>query len=353
MRAGVVGGGPAGLLSSIVLSRSGVSVDVFEEHPQVGLPRHCTGLLSSETINSIRKIAVGLSDDFIIRSFREYVVRVAGSNKFLTLKIPGRVYVTDRVLLEQELMEVATSEGVNVSLKSRVNGLSDDGQLVVTGNTSSRKYDLVILSEGAVMNHSLSLRMCGRRKYLRGIQTVIRVKDHVPEYPLVYVGGEVSSSFFGWAVPYRDKEVIVGYADRKVYLNQLRKLIKTYLKDVGTEGEEKSFFGGLIPSVKPCKPVSGKVVGVGDSIASVKPLTGGGLYPITKEVEVIPAVVDSGDTREYVRRLNPFLNKLRRQYLLRKGLKLFGSYAAIVRAFWDLGLRELTVSNYDLLEFRL
>ncbi len=353
VRVGVVGGGPAGLLSSIVLSRAGVFVDVFEEHPQVGLPRHCTGLLSSETINSMQKIAGGLSKDFILRSFREYVVRVAGSSKSLTLKIPGKVYVTDRVLLEQELTDVATSEGVNVLLKSRVNGLSSDGQLMASGDVGPRKYDLVILSEGSAMNYSTALRMCEGREYLRALQSVIRVKGHVPGHPLVYVGREVSSSFFGWAVPYRDNGVIVGYADEKASLTKLRKLVRTYLTDAGTVGEEKSFFGGLIPSVKPCKPASGKVVGVGDAIASVKPLTGGGLYPIVKEVEAIPAVINSADIMEYVRRVNPVLNKLRKQYLLKKSLKLFGGYAGIVRVFWELGIRELTVSDYDSLRFRL
>ena len=353
VRVGVVGGGPAGLLSSIALAREGVSAEVFEEHSQVGVPRHCTGLLSSETINSIRKITGGLSDDFLIQAFREYVVKVVGRGEGIILKIPGKVYVTDRVLLEKELMNVAVSEGVEVKLKSRVNELSIKGRLRVSSSPDLRRYDLIILSEGAVMNYSTSLRLCGSRSYLRGLQSVVKVRGSIPEHPIVYVGREVSCNFFGWAVPYGEGRVIIGYADRKASLDRLRGLVREYMKDTGCMiGGVVNFFGGLIPLVKPCNPISGKVIGVGDAIASVKPISGGGLYPIVKEVEALHTVVSSSDIKEYVRRINPLLSRLRRQHLLRKGLSVFGGYEGVVKTLRRLGIKELTISDYDLLKFR-
>ena len=353
VRVGIVGGGPAGLLSAITLSRAGVLAEVFEEHPQVGLPRHCTGLVSAETIDHIRRIAEGLSNDFIIQSFREYVVKVINSDESVTLKIPGKVYVTDRALLEKELMDAALSEGAEVSLKTRVTDLTEDGHLMISGSSGLRRYDLVILAEGSAMSFSTSLRLCRSKNYLRGLQSIVRVRGAAPQNPIIYVGGEVSTSFFGWVVPYGDHRAIIGYADKSISLEGLRRLINTFLEDYGIRGEEEGFFGGLIPMVRPCRPALNRVIGVGDTIASIKPLSGGGLYPIVREVENLPTVINSSTAEEYVRRVEPLLSKLRRQHLLRRALNLLGGYAGLVRVLWSLGIRELTISNYDLLKLRI
>ena len=45
----VVGGGPAGLFAALRLAEEGLDVLVLEEHEQVGVPTHCTGIVSGET----------------------------------------------------------------------------------------------------------------------------------------------------------------------------------------------------------------------------------------------------------------------------------------------------------------
>src|SRR5687768_10390890 len=45
----VVGGGPAGLFAAARLAGQGISTIVFEEHPTIGDPVHCTGILASES----------------------------------------------------------------------------------------------------------------------------------------------------------------------------------------------------------------------------------------------------------------------------------------------------------------
>src|SRR5262245_21454730 len=44
----VIGGGPAGLYAANQLARLGHAVALFEEHPEIGLPVHCTGLVAGE-----------------------------------------------------------------------------------------------------------------------------------------------------------------------------------------------------------------------------------------------------------------------------------------------------------------
>ena len=44
----VVGGGPAGLYCALLLAEAGFDVAVFEEHDTLGIPTHCTGVVSDE-----------------------------------------------------------------------------------------------------------------------------------------------------------------------------------------------------------------------------------------------------------------------------------------------------------------
>ena len=44
----VVGAGPAGLYAALLLAEEGFDVGVLEEHPAVGAPAHCTGVISDE-----------------------------------------------------------------------------------------------------------------------------------------------------------------------------------------------------------------------------------------------------------------------------------------------------------------
>ena len=49
----VVGGGPAGLLAARDLASSGFSATVLEEHDQIGVPVHCTGVLGVDAFDEL------------------------------------------------------------------------------------------------------------------------------------------------------------------------------------------------------------------------------------------------------------------------------------------------------------
>jgi flavin-dependent dehydrogenase len=55
----VVGAGPAGLYSALLLAEEGFDVVVLEEHETLGAPTHCTGIVSDE-LSDLFKIPEGL-----------------------------------------------------------------------------------------------------------------------------------------------------------------------------------------------------------------------------------------------------------------------------------------------------
>ena len=65
--AAVVGAGPAGLIAARELARRGVEVKVFEEHPVIGEPNHCAGILSVE---GLRRLGVEPDNRFIRHEIR-------------------------------------------------------------------------------------------------------------------------------------------------------------------------------------------------------------------------------------------------------------------------------------------
>ena len=58
----VVGGGPGGLYTAILLARTGWSVSLLEEHTTAGVPVHCTGVLAVEAFE--RRLRTGADDPF-------------------------------------------------------------------------------------------------------------------------------------------------------------------------------------------------------------------------------------------------------------------------------------------------
>ncbi len=347
MKIGVVGGGPSGLLAAKVIGDAGYSVELFEENERVGVPRHCTGIISETVLSGLRSILDSSIRSVVMQSFREYRVRGPYGSE-IYLELPGRVYVTDRVRMEEIMFESAVSAGVEPHLGIRVRDVRENGFLGLKGG--GNLYYRVVLAEGALMRHSLSLGLCRKARRLIGIQGIVNVKE-VPETVVIYALPEVSKDFFGWIVPYGEGKVIAGFADSVATRAKLDLLLKFFRKDYGIDSVEvKSLFGGMIPSSGMCDLVKGAIAGIGDSVGSVKPLTGGGLYPILKEVEALRNSVNEGfNLSKYSALTNKLKLILRKQLLLKELLRKLGGYGGIIRALNSLGVDEVRLKEYDLL----
>ena len=69
----VIGGGPAGMSVAATAASHGYEVVVLEEHPTVGDPVHCTGVLAAEAFDEL-----GLTPSAVLNDLRHVCFQAPG-----------------------------------------------------------------------------------------------------------------------------------------------------------------------------------------------------------------------------------------------------------------------------------
>ncbi|MBS7638011.1 NAD(P)/FAD-dependent oxidoreductase, partial [Candidatus Bathyarchaeota archaeon] len=107
----VIGGGPAGLLAAREMAKRGFKVTVIEEHPEIGEPNHCAGLLS---IEGLKRIGVEPSPNFIHNRVKGGRVISPGGIIIELKDTRDRAYVVDRAAFDRRLAEQAMEAGAEI-----------------------------------------------------------------------------------------------------------------------------------------------------------------------------------------------------------------------------------------------
>ena len=111
----VAGAGPAGSAAARLLARDGLRVLLLEEHTEVGMPLHCSGLVTPRTLDE-----AGVGTDLVLhRVLGAHVFAPSGAQ--LTLGDgQTRALVIDRVGLDRALVAEAQKQGAHLELGARV-----------------------------------------------------------------------------------------------------------------------------------------------------------------------------------------------------------------------------------------
>src|SRR3990170_6920827 len=129
----VVGAGPAGSRTARDMAARGLRVRLLEEHRRIGVPSHCSGLISPRTL---AEAEIG-EDAVIHRITGAYVHSAAGSE----IALGGdqvRAVAIDRVRWDETLCQQAKAAGAELVRARLVHAERENGGLRLRVQTDGR-----------------------------------------------------------------------------------------------------------------------------------------------------------------------------------------------------------------------
>src|SRR5215467_12313004 len=203
----VVGGGSiAGLAFAAEASKNGSSVLVVEEHPEIGEPEKCDGLVSLRGLSELGYLP---RSEVIQNQISSALLHSPGDKRFAVNATALDVVVLDRSAYDKQIFDAAEKAGAKFRTGQRVNSVSssDVGVTVQVGEENIRGEFYVDATGPASSPRSGILPAA---KYeLEGDwvrQQVVEVYLDATKYP----------GFFAWVIPYGPHRAKVGAAGKGV-----------------------------------------------------------------------------------------------------------------------------------------
>jgi geranylgeranyl reductase family protein len=280
----VVGAGPAGSRTARDLAARGFRVRLLEEHRAVGVPSHCSGLISLRTLKES-----GLGEGQIIHRITGAFVHTQSGSEVALGGGDTRAVAIDRIAWDRALCEQAQAAGADL-VRARVTSVARPfdtsgraGHVRLTTQTDGRDSTLVArLVIGADGTHSRVRRTLGMgapREYAYNLGIEGKLKARRDDFVHVFVGQEMAPGWFGWIIPTGDGMVRVGIGSNN------------HVKPIDCYRDLTRRFPGLFDGIEPCRMYGGTIplefaprtygdnaMLVGDAGGQVKPFSGGGIY---------------------------------------------------------------------------
>jgi len=311
----IIGAGPAGCTAAYELTKAGKEVQLFEEHPKIGLPVQCTGVLTKTA-----KEVLEIKEDFLTNTIKKIKVFAPNGN-FLEVNLKEEEFLIDRDRLDPYLAKQAEKAGAVIYTSHKFLG-KEDGKLLIkdntTGKTKKVETDILIGADGPLSAVAKSENIFGEREFYIGVQARIKMKIELHTYE-TYLGSNFPE-FFGWIVPENNGIVRIGLGAKKdanAYFNKFMEMKGLKKQDV------VDYQGGLIPIYKPgIITQKNNTYLVGDAATHIKSTTGGGLVQGMTAAKILAGcIINNKDyTKEWRKKI---CRELWLHYRLRKTLDKF------------------------------
>jgi geranylgeranyl reductase family protein len=275
----IVGAGPAGLYAAQQLARAGLSVQVLEEHEEIGEPVHCTGIVGAEAF-----ALPGVPTDPVLAQPR--VARFYSPDGH-ALEYPaedGNVWVVDRGAFDRGLAERAREAGATIRTGTRVMDLEATPRGVVAharhgGQGRMLSADVAVLACGASYRIQRTLGWGMPPLFLGSAQTELASDD--TQCLSVFLRQDVAPTGFGWLVPIQragERRAKVGVMGASGARRALGRLVGELTASGGIRGLPGPLVTRLLPLGPLARTHGNRVLAIGDAAGLVKPTTGGGIY---------------------------------------------------------------------------
>ncbi|MDP2666513.1 MAG: NAD(P)/FAD-dependent oxidoreductase [Candidatus Diapherotrites archaeon] len=307
----VVGGGCAGLRVARRLAENDIPVTVLEDHPQIGVPEHCSGLISAR---NTKELGFDLSDS---RTNHIYGAKLYSPNN-TQLRIESKepvAHVMDRSKFDQTLYKEALDAGATVELNTSV--MSVRGNSVFTQNKGRggvRKASIIVAADGVNSRLRKSAGIESKATdFIHSYQAKV-AGSFDPRMVELYFGTDIAPHFFAWVIPENEESAKVGLGCR-MGMNPAT-VFKHFIREKQLSVHVKSENSFLIPCARPIRKLyADPLVLLGDAAFQTKATTGGGIIMNTKAADILGKVIQENiahDTplTEYEKRMAPIFREL-------------------------------------------
>ncbi len=262
----VVGAGPAGSFAAITALREGKNVLLSEEHATVGVPAHCSGLVSASGLEQMKDVV-----DYK-KIIRNTITRanLHGHAQRLTLSFPyPKAYVIDRAGFDQMAVRKYEREGGKIQTGKRIEKLGDLQSKNIVG------------ADGPISTVARLFQFPSISTYASSWQGDYSYSSPDLSAVEVFFDHGWAPGFIGWVIPVDEENAKIGLGvTKKGDLPRAKKKFLELLQLSGTKIQSE--FSALIPlSVR--KKTGGvfgehRVVLAGDAAGQVKSSSGGGIF---------------------------------------------------------------------------
>jgi digeranylgeranylglycerophospholipid reductase len=292
----VVGAGPAGSTVAYRLAEMGHRVVVAEEHPRIGLPVQCAGLVSQRVLD----LAGGTS--FVRTAVRGATVFGPGLGSVAFKASESRAFVIDRAGLDIFLADRAARAGVQFLTGSRFDRVvgRTGGRTVVhltgvDGSPVEVSARVVVGADGVASAVARAFRLRRPVEILPAFEAEFPKSPGDPEQVEVYLGRRFAPGLFGWWIPDGTGGARVGVAtdadgtSARAYFDHL---LEYLARRFGARlVNPTAYLVSGIPIGTVPRTSGDGVALVGDAAAQVKPLSGGGIFTGMRCAEILAPVL--------------------------------------------------------------
>ncbi|MGD2246930.1 MAG: NAD(P)/FAD-dependent oxidoreductase [Candidatus Methanofastidiosia archaeon] len=266
MNIGIVGGGIAGCYTGQLLKKKGITPVIFEEHPEIGTPVQCAGLIGRETVES----------SYLPFPHQVILQRIDGARIFLgrdsfEIERSKAAYVIDRKALDKHF-----AAGLSVNTQEKVTEITCNTHTPINVTTNKKEYVFNVLlgCDGpfsVVRKEAFSFSAT----FYPGAQFIV---DCSPEDDFVEL--HIKPPFFFWVIPETEETTRIGFVGPRP-VHQLTR----FLERNPMRGNIIDKHAGIIPIGY--GSIAHKTMAlIGDAACQVKPLTGGGIFYSMKAAEI-------------------------------------------------------------------
>lgn len=274
----IIGAGPVGSYVAFQVQKAGLKTIVIEEHPSIGEPSFCAGIVGKEVFEKLN-----IPEDPVQNKVNSLIVYSPDGDKLNLVSEKTQAYIIDRIGFDRQIAHLAIDAGTSFLISTRCTGISvsnSDVKIKLATSPISEteiRSRVCVLSAGAYYGLHKRLGLSVPRNFLDCSQTEVEMKEPLKSIE-IYFGRDIAPGSFAWAVPVNSSKARIGLSTRRNsahYLSCLiaKKEIRSRIKD-----KKPILRRRIVPVGTIDKTYMDRLLVIGDSAGQVKPITGGGIF---------------------------------------------------------------------------